>query len=529
MLSLSRYQQLQQLRQGVFDVLIVGGGINGAVSAAALSAKGLKVALVDGGDFAGETSSGSSCLVWGGIKYLQTFEFGLVRNLCRSRNTLMQAYPHLVPEVRYLAALDRNAPHRPLSVFVGTWLYWLIGEAFTRKPGRWSRQVLREREPALAMHSMRGGVAYSDGYLPEGDAHFVFGFIKRAWNRGALAVNYARALEGKIFDGVHHTGICDQTTGDTFAVKSRVVINATGPWAGAFNRARNVVTDHHLVYSKGIHLVVPQITDSDRILTFFAADDRPFFVFPMGDCSCIGTTDTRVSKPETRVTDEDRDFVLNNINRYLKKQLTREDIISERCGVRPLVVESTPTDNTEWTQLSRKHVLESDREGRFLTIFGGKITDCINVGEEVCEAVAGMGIKGSHSIKRWFGEPSRITRRRFIDRLNRIVPGLNGPLLWRRYGRDCVLLMERLENHPEEARELLPGTGVLECEVHHAAAHQMIVTLEDFFRRRTLLEMTRGREFLLQANGAREICKLLFGPTAEEHWQAYADREDPSS
>ena len=123
-----------------------------------------------------------------------------------------------------------------------------------------------------------------------------------------------------------------------------------------------------------------------------------------------------VASPETRVTDEDRGFVLNNINRYLKKQLTREDIISERCGVRPLVVDRTPSDDTEWTQLSRKHVLEVDRKRRHLTIFGGKLTDCLNVGEEVCDEVARLGLKGTRSLKRWFGEPSRISRRRFLDR-----------------------------------------------------------------------------------------------------------------
>ncbi len=521
MLPLTRYEQLERLRHGVFDALIVGGGINGAVTAAALSARGLKVALVESGDFAGETSSSSSCLVWGGIKYLQTLEFGLVRDLCRSRNTLMQAYPTQVPEIRFLAALDRDAPHRPLSIFAGTWLYWVIGESFTRKPGYWSRRVLRDREPVLAMHKMRGGVAYSDAYLPEGDAHFVFGFIKRAWGRGAIAVNYTRALEGRVFDGIHHTGLRDQTTGHTFAVKSRAVINATGPWADLFNADRRISTRHRLVFSRGIHLVVPQITDADRVLTFFAADDRPFFVFPLGDRSCIGTTDTRVPAPETEVTDLDRDFVLNNINRYLKTNLTRRDVIAERCGVRPLVVESTPADDTEWTQLSRKHILESDRERRYLTIFGGKLTDCVNVGEEVCEELEAMGIKGPRSLKRWFGEPSRISRRRFLDRLNKITTGLDGPTLWRRYGRDAFLLLKRLEDHPDQARELLPGTGVLECEVRHAAAHQMVVTLEDFLRRRTLLEMTRGRDFLLKSKGAREICRILFGPTADQHWEDY--------
>lgn len=523
MLPLTRSEQVQRLQHGVFDVLVAGGGINGAAAAAALSSRGLNVALVERGDFGGETSSSSSCLVWGGIKYLQSLEVRLVHSLCRARNTLMQAFPNQVPEMRFLAALDRHAPHHPLSIFAGTWLYWLIGQAFTRKPGYWSKRVLREREPSLATHSMRGGVAYSDAYLPEGDAHFVLGFIARAWERGAAAVNYVEALDGTTRDGIHHTEARDLTTGETFTLKSRAIVNATGPWAGAFNDAREVSTRHRLVLSKGIHLVVPQITDADHVLTFFAADDRPFFVFPLGDRSCIGTTDTRVESPETTVTDEDRDFVLNNINRYLKIDLTRRDIVSERCGVRPLVVDRTPRADTEWTQLSRKHILESDPQRRFLTIFGGKLTDCVNVGEEVCAAMESMGITGSRSRTRWFGEPSRFSRRRFLDRLNRISPGLDGPGLWRRYGKDAFLLLHRLRDHPGEAREMIPATGILECEVRYAAAHQMVVRLEDYFRRRTLLEMTRGRSFILENSGAREICDLLFGAGGDQRWEEYAE------
>ncbi len=521
----ARNEQIQRLRQTEFDVLVVGGGINGAVSAAALSARGLKVALVEAGDFAGETSSASSCMVWGGIKYLQTFEFGLVRNLCRSRNTLMQAYPALVPEVRYLAALDREAPHRPLSIFAGTWLYWLIGKAFTRRPGYWPKRVLREREPALAMDQMRGGVTYSDAFLPEGDAHFVFGFIKRAWKNGAIAVNYARALDdGQTSPGLHHTRVKDVVTSDTLEVKSRVVINAAGPWVGPFNEERGISTDHRLVFSKGIHLVVPKIAGSGRILTFFAADDRPFFVLPMGDRSCVGTTDTRVAAPECQVTEEDREMVLTNINRYLKTSLSQNDIVSERCGVRPLVVDRTPRDDTDWTELSRKHAIECDDERRFITILGGKLTDCLNIGDEVCEKLEGLDMPGSPSptTSPWFGESNPACRRRFLDRVKTLLPGADGTVLWRRYGAEATHVLDRVEATPDEAREIIPGTGILECEVRHAAVHQMVVTLEDYFRRRTLLEMTRGRQFLLQSKGAKEICEILFGAAAaKERWKEY--------
>lgn len=521
-MPIPRSDQLSRLHTETFDVLIVGGGINGAVSAAALSAKGLKVALVEAGDFASETSSSSSCLVWGGIKYLQSFEFRLVRDLCRSRNTLIKTFPTQVPEIRFLAALDHDAPHRPWQIFLGTWLYWFIGAGFTRKPGHWSRRVLRDREPALTTQNMRGGVAYSDAYLPEGDAHFVFGFIKRAWEKGAVAVNYLRATGHSFSNKLHECEAHDHVNDARFTIRSRALINAAGPWAQDLNTTCEITTRHQLAFSKGIHLVVPQITDSDRILTFFAADDRPFFVFPLGDCSCVGTTDTRVQDPKAGVTDEDRDFVLTNINRYLKTSLKRSDIISERCGVRPLVVEEQPDGATDWTQLSRKHVLESDRERRHLTIFGGKLTDCVNVGEEVCDELAAMGIEGEGKLGRWFGEPSRISRRRFLRELQRVAPGLDGPRLWRRHGRDGFHLLERLSQNPDEARQLLRGfSGVLECEVRLAAERHMVVRLEDFLRRRTLLEMTRGHDYLAESNGARAINNLLFGNEAEERWQEY--------
>ena len=140
-----RASNLEKLSQRTFDVLVIGGGVNGAVSAAALAAQGAKVALIDKGDFGGFTSQESSNLVWGGIKYLESFEFGLVRKLCLSRNRLIRAYPSSVREIRFFVTLEKGFRKSRIFVWLGLWLYWVIGNFFTRRP-----RLLSATDPATA-------------------------------------------------------------------------------------------------------------------------------------------------------------------------------------------------------------------------------------------------------------------------------------------------------------------------------------------------------------------------------------------
>jgi glycerol-3-phosphate dehydrogenase len=162
-----------------------------------------------------------------------------------------------------------------------------------------------------------------------------------------------------------------------------------------------------MCFSKGIHLIVDRITPNQRVLTFFADDGRLFFVLPMGAKTAIGTTDTKVDTPTPSVTEEDREFVLSNINKRLNlaKPITKEDIISERCGVRPLVIKGEGGSNKDWVALSRKHEVEVIADKKQISVFGGKLTDCINVGEEIASLVKELGIGYSFPNKRWYGEP----------------------------------------------------------------------------------------------------------------------------
>ena len=154
----------------VFDVLVLGGGINGAVSAAALSGKGAKVALIDRGDFAGLTSSNSSNLAWGGIKYLESYEFLLVNNLCKSRNHLMRSYPSTVKEIRFLTTIEKGFRYPVFLVYLSTLFYWLIGRFFTQGPDFMTVNTLRKREPSINTKNAAGGFEYSDAYLYDNDA-----------------------------------------------------------------------------------------------------------------------------------------------------------------------------------------------------------------------------------------------------------------------------------------------------------------------------------------------------------------------
>ena len=391
-----RETNLRRLKESEFDVMIIGGGINGAVSASALAAHGVKVGLIDSRDFAGFTSQHSSNLIWGGIKYMESYEFSLVWNLCQSRNELMRSFPSTVKEIRFLTTLPKSFSRHPLVLWFGCWLYWFFGRRFTQTPKLLSPKDIRAREPFIKTSNSWGGVEYSDAYLHDNDARFVFNFIRSAIKNDCAAVNYVKSLGASRNPDEKQWQIQaqDQMTGDEFVIRSKVLINAAGAFVDEHNDLTSTASTTHHLFSKGIHLIVPALTQCNRVLAFFADDGRLFFAIPMANRTCIGTTDNRVKSPITHVSDEDRDFVLSNINSRLKLDppLTNEDIISERCGVRPLAISGQDDSDTDFLQLSRKHVIEIDEQQSHLSIFGGKLTDCLNVGKEVCDYVSKLGI-----------------------------------------------------------------------------------------------------------------------------------------
>ena len=528
-----RDENIEKLGSQAFDVLVIGGGINGAVSAAALAARGARVALIDARDFAGFTSQQSSNLVWGGIKYMEGYEFGLVANLCKSRNELLHSFPSTVQEVRFLTTLSKQSRVHPLFMLAGTWLYWLFGRARTRSPRLLNKSQIKATEPLINVDNCVGGVEYSDAYLHDNDARFVFNFIRNALDNGCTAANYVRSLGGSHDMNQGWTiEARDEESGRQFSIRATLLVNAAGAFVDQHNEMTKITTRYRHVFSKGIHLIVPKLSREHRVLAFFADDGRLFFAIPMAHRTCIGTTDTPVEHPVTRVTAEDREFVLSNINKRLDldRPLEDRDVIAERCGVRPLAIEKGKLAEDDFLQLSRKHVVETQADHAHISIFGGKLTDCLNVGEEVCKEVEKLGVKLRKTHGKWYGEPEREIRTAYFKRahklgLDQIIASDTGEMvserLWRRYGENAISMLDAIERDPRMAETLIEGSGIRRCELDYLAENELVVRLEDYLRRRSKLELLVTRESLLRSNGLYEACEILFGDEARARYDEY--------
>lgn len=527
-----RNSNITKLKTESYDALIIGGGINGAVSAASLAAKGVKVALIDRGDFASGSSSQSSNLAWGGIKYLESYEFFLVNNLCKSRNHLMASYPSTVKEVRFLTTISKGFRYPVALVYLSTLLYWVMGRFATKPPSYRTLKKIRGVEPVINTSNTAGGFEYSDCYLYDNDARFVFNFIRTAMNYDCIAANYVESLGSQRDEkGMWQTQVRDGMSGESFTISSKILINACGPWLDKHNGLTKQETDYRHLFSKGVHLIVDRITDSERVLTFFASDGRLFFVIPMGPKTCIGTTDTQVAEPAATVSDDDREFILHNANSLLTlaKPLTKADIIAERCGIRPLAKEGGE-GVADWVSLSRKHIIEADAEQSHLSIFGGKLTDCLNVGSEVAEIVERFGVPLAHSQYRWYGEPNESVHQEFLHQAELMEldamtdPSSSEPLtkrLWRRYGANALEILEGIREDSGRAKLLIENAEYLRGEIELAARREMITTLDDFLRRRSKISLVVRSEDLLAAPGLRKACDILFGDCAEQKYEEY--------
>lgn len=513
----TRLAALDRLDQARFDVVIVGAGINGAACAAALAGRGARVALIDRGDFGGFTSQESSNMVWGGIKYLQSYEFGLVWSLCRARNKLMDAYPTRIREIPFVAAVGPTAPFSTPLAAIGTGVYWLLGGLRTSSPRVYSAASARKLEPMLAGDGLRGAVSYRDGILVDHDARFVWDFVCGAIDHGVVAVNYMEATDAEWGESGWRLGLRDTRTGQVREVVTRVLVNAAGPFATDLDDRLGVELESRLVLSKGIHLVVPRLGGGDRALAFFDDDGRLFYVLPLRDRSVIGTTDTRVTDPNTRVEPEDRAFILDQVNRRLdlERPIRPEDVIAERSGVRPLVVSEGDDETNDWMALSRRHRIEVEPGRRVVTLLGGKLTDCINVGEKVADAVAGLGVALAPA-RRWFGEddPHRIADVAAIasgvawggeSQRTRAVNAL-----WRRQGHRALEIARAWDLDPESAR-FAAGSDFTMAELEVIARDEMVVMPEDLLRRRTTLALTRSEAELEADPGVDRILGRITG------------------
>ncbi len=514
---------IERAKNDVQDCLVIGAGINGAVAAAALAGKGAKVTVIDKADFASFTSQESSNLAWGGIKYLENYEFGLVWNLCKSRNHLMKSYPSQVQEIRFFTNISKSFRKPLFLIYLGALLYWFMGRCKTRPPRPLSVSTIRKEAPMVNTADLAGGLEYSDCCFVENDTRFAFSFIRRVLMKGCNAINYMELVAAEWNNDRWNCALRDHLSGETITVSAKSMVNAAGPFADKVNTLLRIDSPFKHIFSKGAHLIVPRITGTRHVLTFFASDGRLFFMIPMSDRTCIGTTDTRVDSEVAEPSADDVDFLLENANTLLnlEKPLTKDDVIAQRCGVRPLVVKkSAEVCHAEWTALSRKHEVTIHPEQKLCTIYGGKLTDCINVGEEITDIIESFGVTLFKGLESWYGEPNAQKQIRFKTECRKLgLTEEDSTHLWRRYGRAAYQCLEIMRRDARMTEKVLGN--ILRAELHYIAEKEMVIHLEDFLRRRTRLELIMHRAALRCDPGLPEAAQILFGKSAGREIEQY--------
>jgi len=362
------------LESRIFDVLVVGGGITGAGIARDASMRGLSVAIVDKGAWASGTSSKSSRLIHGGIRYLERGQVGLVRESVREREILLRIAPHLVKPLEFTWPVYRGARLPRWKLGIGLGIYDLLaGRRRVRRHKSLGVEETLENEPALDRTGLRGGASYFDASTD--DAGLTVSTIAAAVDNGAVAVHHARmdsvTLSGKRADGAV---ISDTLNGGTTQARARVIVSATGPW-----QAKG---------TKGSHVAVARDRIGNRAAVTLTSplDGRVMFVLPSGDRAIIGTTDiyTSESPDHVKASKEEIDYLLRSANHYFPAAaLTTNDVLDTWAGIRPLAASPAGTSPSS---ISREHQISVDPAG-VIVVTGGKLTTYRSMAAEIVDVV----------------------------------------------------------------------------------------------------------------------------------------------
>ncbi|MEY9215228.1 glycerol-3-phosphate dehydrogenase/oxidase [Thermobifida halotolerans] len=497
------------------DVLVVGGGIVGAGIALDAVSRGLSVGLVEARDFASGTSSRSSKLIHGGLRYLERLDFGLVREALTERGLLLgRIAPHLVRPVPFLLPLGRHW-ERPY-IGAGVTLYDTLALASTHTRGLPGHRHLTRGGalrifPALRRDALVGAVRYWDAQVD--DARYVVTVLRTAATYGAHVASRAQAV-GFLREGEHVTGarVVDLETGREIRVRARQVVNAAGVWTDDIQQMVGGRGQIHVRASKGVHLVVPR----DRIQAssglILRTEKSVLFVIPWGRHWIIGTTDTAwdLDKAHPAASRTDIDYVLDRVNAVLKTPLTRDDVEGVYAGLRPLL--SGESDET--SQLSREHTVAHPVPGLVL-IAGGKYTTYRVMAKDAVDAVAhGLGggvpesvtdrlpLVGADGYAALWNQRRTLARRAGVH-VSRIQH------LLRRYGSLIDEVLDLVAGQPDLREPLTGADDYLRAEVVHAVRYEGARHLDDVLSRRTHVAIETWDRGLA---AAEEAARLMAGP-----------------
>ncbi len=484
-----------------FDLLVCGGGIYGAWTAYDAALRGLSVAIVEQGDWAGATSSASSKLIHGGLRYLETYDFKLVRKAILERQRLLESAPHRVWPLRFGVPIYQDSRIGTLKLKAGLMLYdFLAGQPGKIMAGAamahryFNRARFAERFPALASDGLKGGFTYGDAQTD--DARLVLELIAGAMDAGAVCVNYCQLTGLTETNGqVSGATVQDQLNHNSAQVLARQIVNTTGQWTAATAPGRDWCR-----LSKGIHLVMPALPSDEALLLTAQSDGRVFFLIPWYGMTLLGTTDTDYQGDIDQVSVEPEEvaYLLAEANHYLKSDWAEADIAGSYAGVRML----KRSDHASPSAVSRDWELNTANNGVHYSI-GGKLTSAREDAACIVNAVcAQLGVNTLCATKSrlfpWtpetnFAQWSAATNAR-ASQLG--IAAESAKWLIRRHGKRVAEVFSIIAEAPQLAERIVPTLPLIYADLLFCARTEMVVHLDDLLRRRMPLLV------LAQLNGS---------------------------
>jgi glycerol-3-phosphate dehydrogenase len=475
--AFSRPAALARLAAEEFDVLVIGGGITGCGVALDAASRGLRVALVERDDFASGTSSKSSKLVHGGLRYLQQKEIRLVYDALYERQRALRNAPHLVRVLPFLIpVLSRDGLINPkIARALGTalWMYDLTGGARIRKlHERIDTAQAIAHMPTLREQNVAAAYLYYDAQTD--DARYTLTLARTAAAHGAVLANHAGVVALHRDATGRTTGATVVADGDTIDIRARTVVNAAGVFSDEVREMDEGVHPRSIRPAKGIHIAVPweKVRNDIAAIVPVPKDHRSIFVVPWGDVTYIGTTDTDYDGPidDPQCAPEDVRYLLDAMNLALAEPLTEEDVVGTWAGLRPLVIGGTVGQKT--ADLSRRHKVAVGTTG-MVTITGGKLTTYRKMAEDTVDAVVDQ-----------LGTRRRCATKR-LPLLGAEGPAPDDEHLARRYGSMAADVLSLGETDPSLDEALVPGLPYRRAEAIYAVREEMATTLDDVLSRRT--------------------------------------------
>ena len=484
----------------VYDLLVIGGGINGAGIARDAAGRGLSVMLCEQDDLAAHTSSASTKLIHGGLRYLEQYEFSLVRKALQEREVLLRAAPHLIAPLRFV--MPHVSSLRPAWIMrIGLFLYDHLGKR-ELLPGTETVNLRIHPAGAPLKPSLKMGFIYSDGLVQ--DARLVVMNALDAAERGAEVLTRTRFVSAERGEQHWNATLRSKLSGAQRTVKARCIVNAGGPWVTDLLRGSlHIESRRHLRMVKGSHIVVPRLFDHGYAYILQNQDKRVIFAIPYEtNYTLIGTTDVEYNGDPASVSIEDDEvsYLCDATNAYFARPISPADVVWSYAGVRPLIED----ESDELSEVTRDYELELDAgEGRapLLSVFGGKITTYRRLAEETMELLQGPlgSLKPAWTAAAPLpgGDMPGADFGRFLDELKRRHPWLPDPLAERyarAYGTRVEILLADAKGVDDLGADL--GEGLYEAEINYLTFYEWALSAADILWRRSKLGLHTSPEMV---------------------------------